>query len=84
MDYAIEIERLDTLGLDPESRSYRLREMCWSGTHEAARHTRPIAGCGENTLVGHARDFAALLEASASQVHALTLTRALGDPRSEQ
>ena len=64
MDRSIEIENLDTLELAPESRSFRLREMCWRGTHEAAQHTRRIVGCGEDTLVGHARDFAAVLEAS--------------------
>ena len=36
MDYAIEIEHLDTLELDPESKSYRLREICWQETHQAA------------------------------------------------
>jgi pyruvate-formate lyase len=64
MDRSIEIEDLDTLELAPGSKSFRLREMCWRGTHEAAQHTRRIVGCGEDTLVGHARDFAALLEAS--------------------
>ena len=50
--------------LDPASRTHRLREMYWAKAHEAARVTKPIAGCGEDTLVGHARDFAALLAAS--------------------
>jgi pyruvate-formate lyase len=64
MDATTEFERVDALELAPGSRSYRLREMCWSGTHEAAMHKKRIVGCGEDTLVGHARDFAALLEAS--------------------
>jgi pyruvate-formate lyase len=64
MDHLIEIGTLETLALAPESRSYRLREMCWNETHTAAQHTRQIDGCGEDTLTGHARDFAALLEAS--------------------
>ncbi len=64
MDHSIAFESLGSLALDPESRSFRLREMVWEGTHEAAVHARRIVGCGEDTLVGHARDFAALLEAS--------------------
>ncbi|MBM3957141.1 MAG: hypothetical protein FJ313_03725, partial [Gemmatimonadetes bacterium] len=52
------------LELDPSGRSHRLREMYWERTHEAAVVRRPVAGCGETTLVGHANDFAALLEAS--------------------
>ena len=35
-----------------------LREMYWAKAHEAARVTVPIAGCGDPSLVGHARDFA--------------------------
>ena len=58
------LERVDALELDPGCRSFRLREMCWRGTHEAAVHRKRIVGCGEDTLVGHARDFAALLKAS--------------------
>jgi formate C-acetyltransferase len=64
MDRTIETKHLDTLELDLKSRSYRLREKSWQGTHQAAQHTRPIAGCGEDSLVGHARDFATLLDAS--------------------
>jgi len=64
MDRSIEIEYLETLELAPESRSYRLREKSWQETHKAAQQIRRIDGCGEDTLVGHARDFAALLETS--------------------
>jgi pyruvate-formate lyase len=64
MEVTTVFESVDTLALLPDSRSRRLREMCWHGTHEAARHTARIAGCDEDTLVGHAKDFAALLEAS--------------------
>ena len=64
MDPSIELESLESLELAPDSRSFRLREMVWNETHEAAVHTRAIVGCGEDTLVGHARDFAAVLEAS--------------------
>jgi pyruvate-formate lyase len=64
MEVTTVFESVDTLELTPGSRTHRLREMCWHGTHEAARHTARIAGCGEDTLVGHAKDFAALLEAS--------------------
>jgi formate C-acetyltransferase len=52
------------LELDPSSRSYRLRQKHWQNTHEAAVVTKPVVGSGEDTLVGHAHDFAALLEAS--------------------
>ena len=55
-------EQLD-LDLEAASRSHRLRELYWEKTHEAARIRRSVAGCGEDTLTGHARDFAALLEA---------------------
>jgi pyruvate-formate lyase len=64
MDCLIEFESAETLELAPDSRIFRLREMCWNGTHDAAMHTRRIIGCGEDTLVGHARDFRAILEAS--------------------
>ncbi len=56
-------ERLN-LELEPGSRSHRLRDMHWQKTHDAAMVDRPVAGCGEDTLTGHARDFASLLEAS--------------------
>ncbi len=56
-------ERLN-LELEPGSRSYRLRDMHWQKTHDAAMVDRPVAGCGEDTLTGHATDFASLLEAS--------------------
>ncbi|MCH7945763.1 MAG: pyruvate formate lyase family protein, partial [Armatimonadetes bacterium] len=52
------------LELEPGSRSHRLRDMYWQKTHDAATVRRPVAGCGEDTLTGHARDFASLLEAS--------------------
>ena len=64
LDATTVFERVDALELTPGSRSYRLREMCWNETHKAAQHTRRIGGCGEDTLVGHARDFATLLDAS--------------------
>ena len=44
MDHAIKIEYLDMLKLTRDSRSYRLREMCWQGTHQEAQHTRRIGG----------------------------------------
>jgi formate C-acetyltransferase len=50
--------------LVPGSRSDLLREMYWAKAHERARVRKPVQGCGEEGLVGHARDFAALLEAS--------------------
>jgi hypothetical protein len=36
MDPSIELESLESLELAPDSRSFRLREMVWNGTHEAA------------------------------------------------
>jgi formate C-acetyltransferase len=54
----------DTLNLSSESRSFRLREMYWNGTHEAALEEKLVTGSGEATIIGHAKDFAALLEAS--------------------
>jgi hypothetical protein len=65
MDPTIELERTgESLELAPDSRSFRLRDMVWNRTHEAAVHTKLIVGSGEDTFVGHAKDFAALLEAS--------------------
>jgi pyruvate-formate lyase len=54
----------DELELRPNSRSFRLRERYWRGTREVLPDEEPIAGCGEDTMTGHARDFAALLAAS--------------------
>ena len=50
--------------LDPASRIHRLRAQYWAGTYREAVTYKEIAGCGEDSLVGHARDFAALLSAS--------------------
>ena len=58
------------LELSPASRSHRLRARYWQQTHLAAVARRPLIGCGEDTLVGHARDFATLLEASAPAIQA--------------
>lgn len=60
----MENDNLINLDLEPESRSFRLREMYWNKTHNKALIKKQIAGSGENTLIGHAVDFAALLEAS--------------------
>jgi len=38
--------------------------MYWSKAYLQALQRKPIVGCGEDTLTGHAKDFAALLEAS--------------------
>ena len=50
--------------LDPASRSFRLREMYWSKTHIEGMTRKEVVGSGEDTLTGHGKDFAALLEAS--------------------
>ena len=64
MDTTTEFECADALELASGSRSCRLREMVWSRTHEAALAKKRITGSCQDTLLGHARDFAALLEAS--------------------
>lgn len=53
-----------SLELEPGSRIHRLRDMHWQKTHEAAVVRKAVAGSGEESLVGHAKDFASLLEAS--------------------
>ncbi len=52
------------LELEANGRIDRLREMYWDKTHEAAIVQKPVAGSGESTLTGHAKDFASLLDAS--------------------
>jgi hypothetical protein len=59
-----ELEEEVHLDIDSASRSYRLRQMYWDRTHEEAMVRKDVVGCGEDTLTGHARDFAMLLEAS--------------------
>jgi len=55
-----------TLSLDLEtgSRSHRLRELHWAGAYEASRVSRPVSGCGLDTLTGRGLDFAAIAAAS--------------------
>jgi len=79
------LEGLD-LELDPASRSHRLRDMYWEKTHEAAMVRRSIVGCGEDTLTGHARDFAARLEASDPfiQPHELIVGACLAIPEDRE
>jgi pyruvate-formate lyase len=50
--------------LAPHGRVYHLREMYWRGTYRQAVVYKQIAGCGKDTLTGHAADFATLLAAS--------------------
>lgn len=71
------------LELNPTSRSFRLREMYWSKTHNKALVRRQMVGSGENTLTGHAKDFATLLEASDPfiQPHELIVGTALAFPQ---
>lgn len=52
------------IDIESNSRSFRLREMYWNNTHNQGIVRKDVAGSGENTLIGHAKDFAALLEAS--------------------
>ena len=68
--------------LAPDNRIARLREMYWDKTHLGAVKFAPIAGCGEDTLAGHARDFATLLEISEPfiQPHELIVGSCLAVP----
>lgn len=50
--------------LAPDSRSARLRESYWDRTHHQALVRKPIVGCGQDSLIGCAQDFATLLAAS--------------------
>jgi formate C-acetyltransferase len=60
----VTLEDTASEGLPAHSRSYRLREMYWQRTHAAAQVRKPVEGSDDPSLTGHARDFAALLEAS--------------------
>ncbi|MDP7449877.1 MAG: pyruvate formate lyase family protein, partial [Candidatus Latescibacteria bacterium] len=55
---------MQLLDLDPGSRSHALREMYWNDDHEGRRETRFVAGSETPGLVGKARDFQILLEAT--------------------
>jgi pyruvate-formate lyase len=57
-------EQWRAMELAPDSRSTRLREGYWDKTHVRALVRKEVIGCGEDSLVGYARDFATLLEAS--------------------
>ncbi|MDP7146951.1 MAG: pyruvate formate lyase family protein [Pseudomonadales bacterium] len=59
-----QVEGSAFLDLDPDSRIYRLRDMYWQKTHLEGVGQKNVAGSREDTLVGHAKDFAALLDAS--------------------
>lgn len=52
------------LNLDPSSRIFRLRELYWNKSHNAGLVRKDIDGSGDNSLIGHALDFSALLSAS--------------------
>ena len=52
------------LDLSPGGRVDRLREMYWRGTYRGAVARVGIVGSGEDNLIGHAKDFAAVLAAS--------------------
>jgi pyruvate-formate lyase len=59
-----ENEALILFEFQPESRSERLRRQYWDKAYLQTLRLKPVVGCGEDTLVGHASDFAALLAAS--------------------
>lgn len=52
---------LQALELDPNSRSYKLREMYWDGEYNKHLVSKVLVGSGEPTLVGKAKDFATML-----------------------
>ena len=58
------------LELSPLARSYRLRARYWYHAHLASVARKPLVSCGEDNLLGHARDFATLLEASEPAIQA--------------
>ncbi|MEW6751096.1 MAG: pyruvate formate lyase family protein [Candidatus Latescibacterota bacterium] len=55
---------MPNLELEPAGRSHALREMFWNREHEQYLDSRVLAGSGQPTLVGRARDFALLLDAT--------------------
>ncbi len=61
------------LELYPNSRSYSLREMYWNGEHEQYRLSRALAGSGDASLVGKARDFETLLDETTAVIQPLDL-----------
>ncbi len=50
--------------LAPDSRASHLRDMYWDMTHLDGVTKKEVTASGEDTVLGHAKDFAALLEAS--------------------
>ena len=59
------------LDLDPASRSYALREMYWRGEQNNYRLRKLLVGSGAATLVGKAKDFATVLEATPAAIQPL-------------
>lgn len=64
---------MQSLDLDPSSRSHRLREMYWREEQDRFRQTRVVAGSGDTSLVGKARDFEALLDATPAAIQDVDL-----------
>ena len=60
----LEDEDLIPLELATVSRTFRLRELYWDKTHNKGIVHKQIVGSGDDTLTGHGKDFAILLEAS--------------------
>jgi pyruvate-formate lyase len=63
-------------------RVFKLREMYWEGTHLAAMKQRRFEPSGDDSLLGHARDFVRLLGASdpSIQEHELIIGCCLAIP----
>lgn len=64
---------MQSLELDPRSRSHELREMYWRGEHETYRLRQVMVGSGLPTLVGKARDFETLLDATPAAIQPVDL-----------
>ena len=61
------------LELDPHSRSHRLREMFWRGEQDCHRESDVITGSDASGLVGKARDFEILLQATPAAMQPVDL-----------
>ena len=62
----------------------RLRGMYWEKTHEALARWETVEGCGDSSLVGHARDFEALLDRGPAQIQSHELLAGVSLVRSNK
>jgi len=66
-------ERMHNLDIDPESRSFRLRRMYWNAEQNAHLQSAVLTGSGEKSLVGRAKDFAIVLDATQPVIQPLDM-----------